>query len=82
MDVAGNLREWTGSIFKPYPYDPSDGRERAESIDIRVLRGGSWDRSARYARAAFRGIDDGVGFRLVFAVPARRLFALDAAFRL
>lgn len=26
-EVAGNVQQWTASIFGDYPYDPSDGRE-------------------------------------------------------
>lgn len=26
-DTAGNAQEWCASLFGPYPYDPSDGRE-------------------------------------------------------
>ena len=71
--MIGNVWEWTNSIIRPYPYDASDGREATESLEHRVLRGGSWDFSAWEARAAFRfdfhpgaALDD-FGFRLVFA---------------
>ncbi len=42
MDMAGNLREWVSTIYRPYPYDPADGREQFDSTEPRGLRGGSW----------------------------------------
>lgn len=68
--MAGNVFEWTGSLYKPYPYRADDGREDQSSRDTRVLRGGGFDFSARSVRAAFRFRDypvrgvDVVGFRV------------------
>ncbi|MBK9714885.1 MAG: SUMF1/EgtB/PvdO family nonheme iron enzyme [Kouleothrix sp.] len=42
VDMAGNLSEWTSSLFKPYPYNEADGREEAPAPGERVFRGGSW----------------------------------------
>ena len=42
VDMSGNVWEWTRSIYKNYPYDPDDGREKENSEDLRVLRGGSF----------------------------------------
>ncbi len=73
QDLAGNVWEWTSSLYKPYPYIASDGREDCDSTENRVLRGGSWGNYPRYARAAFRlsyrpgyfGIN--CGFRLAWS---------------
>ena len=54
-DMAGNVWEWTGSLFKPYPYRPDDGREDISGLGRRVVRGGAWDETQRYVRCACRG---------------------------
>jgi toxoflavin biosynthesis protein ToxD len=72
-DMAGNVWEWTSSIFKPYPYRATDGREALEASDARTQRGGSWSSNARVARAAFRvcakwdDCNSGFGFRLAYS---------------
>jgi formylglycine-generating enzyme required for sulfatase activity len=54
-DLAGNVWEWTRSVYDEYPYDPADGREALDAEGARVVRGGSWGSDRRYARCAFRG---------------------------
>jgi len=58
LDMAGNVWEWTWSVFKSYPYVPGDGWEDLESGDIRVLRGGSWSYYQDSARCAYRYEED------------------------
>ena len=43
QDMMGNLREWTSSQFRPYPYRAADGREGPGSGVTRVVRGASHD---------------------------------------
>ncbi|MEI8166240.1 MAG: SUMF1/EgtB/PvdO family nonheme iron enzyme, partial [Chloroflexales bacterium] len=72
LDMAGNVWEWTRSEYRPYPYDPTDGREDgAEPAKKRfTLRGGSWADGSIDLRAAARDgstpdyHDRDVGFRL------------------
>ncbi len=69
-DMAGDVWEWCSSLYQSYPYKADDGRENLDSTKSRVLRGGSWLITPRYARAACRDGDDPVnlgyyrGFRL------------------
>lgn len=52
-DMAGNVREWTNSLLKDYPYDPDDGREDKNDDGFRVLRGGSYNYGSGNARSFF-----------------------------
>ncbi len=42
-DLLGNLREWTATIMKPYPYRHDDGREPFTGVGRVVVRGASHD---------------------------------------
>ena len=74
-DMHGNVWEWTQSLYRPYPYRDSDGREDAQGNGLRVARGGSWADKPAWARSAARlayqpwqAVHD-VGFRVVM-IPA------------
>ena len=46
-DLLGNLREWTATIYRPYPYKPNDGREGFTGEGAVVVRGASHDDPAQ-----------------------------------
>jgi iron(II)-dependent oxidoreductase len=73
VDMAGDVWEWTHSVFRPYPYVAGDGRENEASPDLRVIRGGAFYSSARYIRCTTRDVALPtsayffIGFRVVLA---------------
>jgi iron(II)-dependent oxidoreductase len=78
-ELSGNVQEWTRSHFRPYPYDPHDGRE---DLDVppetrRVLRGGGFGDFGRSIRCTVRfSFSEGsggrsFGFRLALIPEAR-----------
>jgi formylglycine-generating enzyme required for sulfatase activity len=70
-DMHGNVAEWTRSAYRPYPYNPRDGREDPADGGRKVVRGGSWRDRPKRCRSAFRlcypawqGVYN-VGFRVI-----------------
>jgi formylglycine-generating enzyme required for sulfatase activity len=77
-DMAGNIWEWTRSLFQPkYPYKFDNECEDIKSTEKRItLRGGSYVNSAEFVRCAMRmengssDRDNIIGFRVV-VFPSR-----------
>lgn len=55
FNMSGNVHEWVSSLYRPYPYQTSDGREDPQSDDARVTRGGAADTDAESLRVTWRG---------------------------
>lgn len=72
-DLAGNVNEWTSSLYRPYPYT-TGSHENMEANAPRVIRGGSWfEEPSRVRGAARQGSaplrkSRHVGFRLAQSV--------------
>lgn len=52
--IVGNLREWTSSQYRPYPYRADDGREEPATTASRVVRGASHDDGPESLRVTLR----------------------------
>lgn len=71
-DQAGNVWNWTSSLYRPYRYQADDGREDPQAEGERCVRGGSWNYDRRLARCAYRSglvpVYFGLGFRVLSPV--------------
>jgi formylglycine-generating enzyme required for sulfatase activity len=73
-DFAGNVWEWTQSVYRDYPYLPEERRNDPGAEEYPVLRGGSWDFDAWDACCAYRirfdpdNFNDVIGFRVVVSL--------------
>lgn len=68
-DMAGNVFEWVSSLYQPYPYDATDGREDPARGGSRVIRGGAWSEGPGDQRVFYRSwvgpelSETAIGFR-------------------
>jgi formylglycine-generating enzyme required for sulfatase activity/nucleoside phosphorylase len=77
-DMLGNVWEWCAHGKRVYLDDPVTDPVRGREDSFRIDRGGAWSSSARWVRAAYRGVipresrDDGLGFRLAAGQASAR----------
>lgn len=77
IDMAGNVWEWTRSLYSEYPYSSSDGREVLDVSKKLVLRGGAFSNIYSFSRASARHAlamnfpSADKGFRICVSLPAK-----------
>jgi len=77
-DMAGNVWDWTSSLYRDLPYDPNDGREDARAEGDRVLRGGSFKDGKEQVSCAYRihnqpkATGEEMGFRIAISAGQER----------
>ena len=81
LNMMGNVMQWCSSKYRPYPFDPRDGREEAAGNESRTYRGcpwntvGSMDSPYCFFLACFRqdskpgSHSAGLGFRVARRAP-------------
>jgi formylglycine-generating enzyme required for sulfatase activity len=78
VDMAGNVWEWTATLFLPFDPEYDGKRLDSNSLDERVVRGGSWYHYGPLSACSARAVDRSynlfydVGFRIA-------VVGLDAA---
>lgn len=58
LNMIGGVWEWTSSLYRPYPYVASDGREDLRAPGRRSIRGGASANAPKFLRAANRNSAD------------------------
>lgn len=75
LDMAGNVWEWTSTLYRRYPYQVNDHREDRTVDGLRVVRGGSYNHDLRQIRCAAR---DGMAAGVRDVYIGLRVVAMEA----